>query len=393
MLLSHAIVCSALILFSTITTSRADDVVYETSIKLQKPKKNEPRAGEGGSEHVPFKVWLPEGVATIRGFVFNPFNTDAVTQRHWQAACRQWKFGILGGNFFGAQAEEFPTVIDAALSDFAEKSGHPEIAKARFCLVGMSAGAGMSTRIAELMPERVIAAGLVCLEVGPRNVESMKVPMLAIFGERDGKQYELLSAKLPEVRAEGGLYAIAIQWRRRHEFARANNLLFPFFDAVICQRLIDPTKPLAIIDETTGWLGDMKNWDTSTTIAPYEAYKGDRAKACWFPDEITARTWQAFVTKDETLMLKQPVGVGDGKPFALHPVGQSINVQAQDKTKGNEQLPITIFSGQRKLGTLTDGTAGIRFENPGLYPIHLQRTRPDGHTERSRPSTIVVIQK
>ena len=38
----------------------------------------------------------------------------------------------------------------------------------------MSAGAGISMRIAEHLPDRVIAVGPVCLEVGPRDARSMR---------------------------------------------------------------------------------------------------------------------------------------------------------------------------------------------------------------------------
>ena len=381
---------TSFLLFGVTTTARADDITLETSVELKKLKKDSPRATEGGLNTVPFAVWLPEGVTTVRGLVFNPFYTQCITQQHWRGAARQWQFGILGGNFFGVNNDEFPTVIDEALAHFAEKSGHKEIAQAKMCVVGMSAGAGMCTQIAERMPERVIAAGLVCLEVGPRNAASMNIPMLAIFGERDGKQYELLKAKLPEVRAEHGLYAIAIQWKRKHEYFRANNLVVPFFDAVIAQRLVDLAKPLANIDESSGWLGEMQDWDNATTVASFVDYKGDRTKACWFPNATIAHAWQAFVTKDEALQINAPVGVGDGKAIRVYPLGQAIEVKGGTKDKAQDQEPIDVYSGARKVGTLSDGSAIVTFDKPGFYPIYLQSKRPDGRVQRSRSSTIIV---
>ena len=79
----------------------------ETQVKLRVAKKDEKRSREGGLEHVPFRIWLPDGVKTIRGVTFNPFYTKAVTQEHWQAACRHWEFGFLAANFFGVKNDLF----------------------------------------------------------------------------------------------------------------------------------------------------------------------------------------------------------------------------------------------------------------------------------------------
>ena len=73
----------------------AKDIYLDTLVKLRVPKKESKRSIEGGLGHVPFRIWLPEVVKSIRGVTFNPFYTKAVTQKHWQAACRQWGFGIL----------------------------------------------------------------------------------------------------------------------------------------------------------------------------------------------------------------------------------------------------------------------------------------------------------
>ncbi len=371
--------------------ARGEEVYLETTVKLQTPKKDGDRSREGGLEHVPFRIWLPSDVKTIRGVVFNPFYTKAVTQEHWQAACRQWDFGILASNFFGAKQDEFPQLIDNALGEFAKQSEHPELAQAKLCPVGMSAGAGMSVKIAELMPDRVVAVGPVCLEVGPRNEASMKIPMLTIFGERDGRQYEKLMAKLPEVRAQGARFGIAVQWGRRHEFARANNLLMPLFDAAIRQRLGQPGEPLKPFPESAGWLGDVSDWRNGiAAIAPFAESKGDKAKACWLPDEKTARAWQAFVTYKPQLELKSPPGLGDGQPFILHQVGETISVERKSTSQRESATPVEVFAGGKKLGQLQAGKLEIQFDQPGIYPLYLRAPNADGSLRLSRPHTILV---
>ena len=44
----------------------AEDTYLDTLVKLRVPKKESKRSTEGGLEHVPFRIWLPEGVKTIR---------------------------------------------------------------------------------------------------------------------------------------------------------------------------------------------------------------------------------------------------------------------------------------------------------------------------------------
>ena len=367
----------------------AEDVYLDTLVKLRVPKKEGKRSREGGLEHVPFRLWLPAGVKTIRGVTFNPYYTKAVTQQHWQAACRQWGFGILAANFFGVKSDEIPTMVDTALATFAKESGHPELAKAKLCPLGMSAGAGMSTRIAEHLPDRVIAVGPVCLEVGPRDARSMQIPMLTVFGDRDGKQYEKLMAKLPAARAQGARFGIAPQWGRRHEFARANNLLMPLFDAAIRKRLRAPGEPLEPYAENDGWLGDISQWkDGGSTIAPFGKFTGDRAKTVWLPDAKTAAAWHAFVTFKPVLKLKSPPGLGDGQPFILRKVNEPIEVVAAGTPK--MEGPIEVWAGAEKLGELKQGKLTIKLPQAGFYPVYLKAVADYGEVVRSRPNTLIV---
>ena len=370
-------------------TAAAEEVYLDTLVKLRVPKKDSKRSREGGLEHAPFRLWLPADVKTIRGVTFNPFYTKAVTQQHWQAACRQWGFGIMSANFFGVKSDEIPTMIDTALAAFAKESGHPELAQAKLCPLGMSSGAGMSTRIAEHLPGRVIAVGPVCLEVGPRDAKSMEIPMLTVFGDRDGKQYEKLMAKLPAARAQGGRFGIAPQWGRRHEFGRANNLLMPLFDAAIRVRLGQPGEPLKPYAEADGWLGDISQWkEGGSTIAPFGKFTGDRAKAVWLPDAKTAYAWHAFVTFKPGLKLKSPPGLGDGQPFILRKVGEAIEVAVAGAPK--MKTPIEVWAGTEKLGTLAEGKLTVKFSEPGFYPVYLKAVNDAGEVTRSRPNTLIV---
>lgn len=376
----------------------AEDRTIDLAIPLKTPRKGEPRQG-GPLDKVEMSLWVPEDVKTVRGVMINPFYQGAVKQQHWQAACRQWGFAVIGANYFGVRDNEFKDTMLSALKEAAQQLGRKELEHVPMLFVGMSAGAGMSVRFAELMPERTIAVGPVCLEVGPRSVPSYSIPMLTIFGEKDGGQMKQLTTKLPTLRQDGAQWSIAVQWGRRHEFGRANNLLQPMFDAAISQRYpidADPSKgpvTLKTIDETTGWLGDPDSWTTGdATIAPWAKYQGDRKKACWFPDEHTAHAWRAFVTAKPKVALTSPLGQGDSQPFVLLSSNKELVTTA--KVDASLDGTVELFAGAKSLGKLSKGegqyTLTLPGISPGIHALYVVTTTADGKRHYSQVNTVVV---
>lgn len=147
----------------------------------------------------------------IRGATLNAFYEPTVQQKHWRAAASCWGFAHIGTNLFRVRNDELRTTVLSALTTLAKVSEHPEVEHIPLCFHGMSIGGGLSSRLLEALPERTIAAVPVCLEVGPRDEASRRVPMVTIFGERDGRQMGILSAKLPAARADSARWAIAPQ--------------------------------------------------------------------------------------------------------------------------------------------------------------------------------------
>ena len=100
---------------------QAEDVYMETSVKRSTPRKESKRSTEGGL----FRIGFPQGVKTIQGVTFT-FYTKAVTQEHWQTACRHWGFGILAANFFRAKNDEIPgQAVKSLLIERVEDMGNP----------------------------------------------------------------------------------------------------------------------------------------------------------------------------------------------------------------------------------------------------------------------------
>lgn len=379
----------------SIGLSSAADLTVRTERTLKTPRSRDPVLG-GARDKVFFQVWIPDGVKTVRGAMCNPFSKAEAVSKHWQAACRRWQFAYVQTDFDAVKKDEFP-LLPEALVELAKQSGHPELEHMPFCWTGMSRGGGMSMQLSELLPERTIASVPVCLEVGPTNDATRQIPVVTIFGEKDGSQMERLLAKLPAERQQGARWAIAVQWGRKHEFALANNLSFVFLDDVIARRLPEspsekPT-PLKSIPLESGWLGDVGTWSKDgarPTILPSREFTGDRQRACWFPSARVAAVWRAFVSGTKDVTIAEPPGLGDGQPFVLHsstkPVSVKLTLAARLKP-----TKVELWNADQRLAerTAEPWTFEVSLP-PGIHGLYATVDEAGSATRSSRPHTIVV---
>lgn len=335
------------------------DIVVRTELPLKTPRSRDPVLG-GSRDKVFFSVWIPEGVKTVRGTICNPFSRDEGVSKHWQAACRHWQFAYVQTDFDAVKKEEF-ALVQTALAELAKKSGHPEIEHMPFCWTGMSRGGGMSMQLAELMPERTIASVPVCLEVGPTSEASRRIPVLTVFGEKDGSQMAKLLGKLPTERKQQAHWGIAVQWGRKHEFGQANNLSFVFLDDVIARRLPDETavkgpvklKDIPIVE---GWLGDPATWSKEgrrPTIQPWKEFKGERENACWLPATRSVALWQAFVAGTREVTITEPTGLGDGQAFGQHSAARPVTVKLSVSEKLKPEK-VELWDADQRLAVRTE---------------------------------------
>jgi hypothetical protein len=256
----------------------------------------------------------------------------------------------------------------------------------------------MSMQLAELRPDRTIASVPVCLEVGPTSDATRKIPVLTIFGEKDGSQLAKLVEKLPLQRVESAEWAIAIQWDRKHEFGQANNLSFVFWDDVIPRRMPEKVTvghpvPLREIPEPSGWLGDAASWNKEgrrPVISASGEYKAERAKACWFPSQRVAATWQAFVSASKEVKLTRPAGLGDGQPFVSHRAGQPIAV-ALSMPESLKAVKVDLWNGAERLAERTSAPWEFEVRLPlGIHALYAVAHTGEQAERSSRPHTIVV---
>jgi hypothetical protein len=363
---------------------------------LKTPRGRDPVLG-GARDKVFFNIWLPSDVKVVRGAVCNPFSRDEPVRSHWKAACQHWKSAYLQTDFDAVKKEEL-ALLKMALNDLAKRSGHPELANLPLCFTGMSRGGGMSMQLAERMPERTIASVPVCLEVGPSSEMTRKIPVLTIFGEKDGMQMTKLLTRLPAERKLDARWGVAVQWGRRHEFGQANNLSFVFLDDVIARRLpseIGVRKPVVLKDLplNVGWLGDPVSWASDgkrALIHRWNDFKGDRTQTCWLPSERTAAVWQALVSATKDITITEPAGLGDGQKFGRHHANKPVAVRVMigDKRKPTR---VELWNAHQRLAERRE--APWTFEaslQPGVHSLYVIVHEPGQPLRGSRPHTIVV---
>jgi len=382
------------------TTCFADaaDLFLKVDLPLKTPRKKESVLGSP-VDKVLFGCWIPEGVKIVRGAIVNPFAKQEVPGKHWQEAARLWDFAVVSAEFDAVKSDEYPLLL-TALKEFAKKSGHPEIEHVPLCFIGMSRGGGMSARMAALWPARTIAAAPVCLEVGPQDDATRRIPFMTIFGQKDGKQMALLAERLPVQRKQGALWASVVQWGRGHEFALANNIAIPFFAAAIARR-VPPDQdarhgPVTLREraEADGYLGDRAAWGkTVATVARFQSYTHDKVQACWLPDARVAAVWQAFVSPSKEVVIQTPPGLGDKQPFVLHsantPVKAVVQVGGALKIES-----VALYDADVALAELRQPPFKFDIKlGPGIHSLIARVTTADKQMLLSRPHTIVVSRK
>ncbi len=118
---------------------------------------------------VTYTVWVPENVAKVRGVIVHQHGCGtgaceggqtAAYDLHWQALARKWDCALMGPSYHQKDGQNCRLWCDPrngseqtflrALKDLGEKSGHPELATAPWCLWGHSGGgfwANVSIRV------------------------------------------------------------------------------------------------------------------------------------------------------------------------------------------------------------------------------------------------------
>jgi poly(3-hydroxybutyrate) depolymerase len=257
-----------------------------------------------------FRLWLPEGLASVRAIVImtpgsNGDGRPQVEDAAWQAFAVKNKVALVGCQFTDKPhdqgfIEEYVNVsrgsgkaLETALSAFAERSKHPELATAPLLLWGMSAGGQFNYEFVAWKPERVAAfvvnkGGIYYSALLSR--EARNVPGMLFIGGKDmDSRISTITGLFAVNRRGGALWALANEPGAAHVVGRSLELAKMFFEDVLSARVAAALRPMS---EKDGFVADLK----TKTFQPAGASAPADHSTAWLPTERVARAWQAMET-------------------------------------------------------------------------------------------------
>jgi len=331
---------------------------------------------------VTYTLWIPENVKTIRGIIVHQHGagttasiegSTAAYDLHWQALAKKWDCALWGSSYH-VQNEKIDTSPGASelwfdprngsektflqgLSDFAVKSGHPEIDKVPWALWGHSGGSIWADVMAALHPDRVAAvwmrsgSSLMFLshpEFADHDVPVAVygIPMMTNPGVKEKSKTPLPEpdtrtkaekmkgpwlgniATFKEYRAHGGLIGFAPDPRTGHECGDSRYLAIPFLDACLAMRLPDKgskDQTLKPMDTSKAWLAPFLGDEAK----PAAEFKGNRDESIWLPNEAVAKAWMEYVKTGATSDTTPPPAPFDVRVSAKDEQGTEIVWRAE----------------------------------------------------------------
>jgi poly(3-hydroxybutyrate) depolymerase len=260
-----------------------------------------------------FKFWLPKGLGAVRAVLVlvpgsngdgRPMADDTV----WLAFAAKHKLALVACRFTDKPhdqgfIEEYIKVSEGtgdalikAISTFAARSGHAEIAGAPFLMWGMSAGGQFNYEFVAWKPERVVAfvvnkGGIYYSALVSRAARN--VPGMLFVGGKDLEFRTNTIAGLFAVNRRGGaLWALAEEPGAAHIVGRSRDVALVFYEDVLSLRL-GSGATLATLAEKSGFLGDLK----AKTFEALGDNKVPNYPTAWLPTARVAKAWQAMVSE------------------------------------------------------------------------------------------------
>lgn len=256
------------------------------------------------------RIWIPAEVQKIRGILlnFHGYSGDSrpiTSNETWKRFARKHHFALMGTHFYDGTLVEFKRagtgsgdLLLKALTEFGQKSNHPELSQLPFCVWGMSLGGASSCFFADWIPERVIAFAAVNGNGRIYKEETRQAPALIFMSNTDNIVLpEGVLKFYMEHRAKGALWTLLMNWDVGHNDKGTDKIILPFFDSMIKTRLSKKqSTKLTSLSEENGWYGDISTWNQTAQIFPC---KGEIQKdsTVWIPNKNLAIHWKNFVSK------------------------------------------------------------------------------------------------
>ena len=316
-----------------------------------------------------FRLWLPDGVTTIRAILVRQHGCgrngiDHADDRQWQALATKYDAALLGTQLKYAggcgdwcvPANGTERAFLEALQGFARDAKHPELATVPWAIWGHSGGAIWGCHMADRFPDRVVGVWARSGAIKEFGKAALMVPIVFNYGERESvpkNQFEnvfLSSIQAFETyRPQGALWSLAVDPKSWHDTRNSRNLAVRWFDVLLQSRLPkDGVKLKSLADDA-----DSRRADPKTL-----ALDGDAKTSCWLPNAAYAEAWTEYAKTGDVIDKTIPptptdvkAAAGDGgivltwkaesdlesatTGFAIVRDGKRIAVHGSLKTKSN----------------------------------------------------------
>ena len=361
----------SLLVVLTISSLSASGAVFQYAVPVATAK--------GPSEAF---LWIPPKAREVRGVVIGGMTLmerELAKDARIRQACADQQLAVVFLTCGLAKAD-----LQKVLDDLAKISGYRELAAAPLMFVGHSAGGPQAKALAVKMASRCF--GLVQYRGGgPGGSPPLPpgLPALMMLGQfdefgrtmrrHDGREtWQGGRDHLAAFRAQDELHlaSIVVEPGAGHfAWSDRNAAYLGLFIGKAARARIPAAPPagaagpvaLKKIDHRTGWLTDLTiNAPGEFTPAPYERYRGEKAKAAWHVDGEMARATAAyhaggFGKKDQFIRWNDPYWVdagtrffftrlkwvADGQTFEVHPVYADV-YPSQVKGRG----PVWLQAGK-----------------------------------------------
>ena len=183
-----------------------------------------------------------------------------------------------------------------AMTAFATRARHPELATAPFLLWGMSAGGEFNYEFVCWKPERVVAfvvnkGNIYYTALAPASAR--QVPGILFTG---GKDLEFRTSTITGLfamnRRGGALWALAEEPSAGHVVGRSRDVALALFEDALALR-VGAGSALKPIAEKAGFIGDLK----AKTFQALGEEKVPNYPTAWLPTARVAERWQWLVTE------------------------------------------------------------------------------------------------
>jgi hypothetical protein len=343
----------------------------------------------GTSVSVPFRVWAPDGVDRVHGFVFavpgsGGDTRNVVVTSPWQTRLDPLKFAIVGtrsvwpgDRYWGITTDEIRGNMLAMIDGMAVALGRPEVRNAPMLPFGISQGGFAVMDIAQAIPDRTL--GVFADKGGSAafpefGAAQQSVPAMIVAGQFDDTvPPELLYSQFLSWDGDARIAFVA-DWNVPHLAVRPD-LRYAFVDELIKARYphgqapsLEPNQPLPLVDVpyNAGWLSQANEVEPDGTTIPHDWPPTTPASeyplpgsSSWLPTEAMAMVYRAHVDR--------PVGIAANAlsltaTLAANPVDPTelvINLNAA--MSGVAYSQIDLYHGSQLIAEFDYSTASHTF--------------------------------